>query len=347
MHSDWAAAKCLRDRVALFQADMLPLPKIVPCLTQKHHIHMRRQTTPHILMVRPANFAFNEETAANNAFQSRDGLLNAEEMRTRAVAEFDGFVANLRAAGVDVMVAEDDNVPAKPDAVFPNNWVTFHQEGLIVTYPMFAPTRRLERSNAIINTVLQQGFRADARFHFEDNESRSRFLEGTGSIIFDHENRLAYACLSPRTDADLLEDICQKIGYQKVVFHSVDAAGQDIYHTNVMMALGETFVVICLDSVRDAAERRMLEAKFQETKKEIVDISLDQMNAFAGNMLQVRNQAGEVILVMSSTAYHALTADQIAQLERHTKLLHSPINTIETYGGGSARCMMAEVFLPK
>ncbi len=307
---------------------------------------MRRQTTAHILMVRPANFAFNEETAANNAFQSRDDRMSSQEMRTHAMAEFDGFVANLRAAGVNVIVAEDSSSPAKPDAVFPNNWVTFHQEGFVVTYPMFAPTRRLERREEIINTVLQEGFRSEARFHFEDSEARNRFLEGTGSIIFDHQHQLAYACLSPRTDADLLDDLCQKIGYQKVVFHSVDANNQDIYHTNVMMALGETFVVICLDSVRDAGERVMLERKFRETGKEIVDISLDQMNAFAGNMLQVRSLAGQVILVMSSTAYHALSPEQIAQLERHTQLLHSPIDTIENYGGGSARCMMAEIFLP-
>ncbi len=297
-------------------------------------------------MVRPANFGFNEETAANNAFQSRDGRMTAAEMRANAIAEFDAFVAKLRAAGVNVIVAEDSEAPVKPDAVFPNNWVTFHQEGFIVTYPMFAPTRRNERQETVIDTVLAQGFRSDARFHFEGNEARNRFLEGTGSIIFDHANRLAYACLSPRTDAGLLEELCEKIGYQKVVFHAVDANGQDIYHTNVMMAMGETFVVICLDTVRDEKERRLLEDKFRETNKEVVDISLGQMNAFAGNMLQVQNRDGQTILVMSSTAYQALSPAQIEQLERHTQLLHSPINTIETYGGGSARCMMAEVFLP-
>lgn len=297
-------------------------------------------------MVRPANFAFNEETAANNAFQSRDGKLSAAEMRERAMQEFDGFVAQLREAGVDVIVAEDSVSPVKPDAVFPNNWVTFHQEGWLLTYPMFAPTRRLERSEAVVQTVLDKGFQVNKRLHFEDKEAAGIFLEGTGSIIFDHVHRLAYACLSPRTDADLLEELCQAIGYEKVVFHSVDGNGQDIYHTNVMMALGETFVVICLDSVRDAAERRMLEEKFRETGKAIVDISLAQMNSFAGNMLQVRNLQGQTILVMSSQAYRALTPAQIAQLAQHTRLLHAPIETIETYGGGSARCMMAEVFMP-
>lgn len=308
---------------------------------------MRQQTTSNILMVRPANFAFNEETAANNAFQSRDGKLSAAEMRERAMLEFDGFVTQLREAGVNVIVAHDTASPVKPDAVFPNNWVTFHQEGFIVTYPMFAPTRRLERNDAILDRVLELGFRSEKRLCFETNEAKDLFLEGTGSIIFDHQHRLAYACLSPRTDATLLEELCQAIGYQKVIFHSVDAKGQDIYHTNVMMALGETFVVICLDSVRDAAERKMLEDKFRETGKEIVDISLEQMNSFAGNMLQVRNTDGKTILVMSSHAYRALTPAQIQTLEKHTQLLHAPIDTIETYGGGSARCMMAEVFLPE
>ncbi len=308
---------------------------------------MRRQTTSTILMIRPANFAFNEETAANNAFQSRDGKMSAGEMRQNAVREFDNFVNKLRDAGVNVIVADDSPSPAKPDAVFPNNWVSFHQEGFVVTYPMFAPTRRKERREEVIEEILQKGFSAQNRLHLEGSEANSRYLEGTGSIIFDHQHRLAYACLSPRTDAGLLEELCQKIGYQKVVFHAVDAKGQDIYHTNVMMALGETFVVICLDSVRDAAERRMLEEKFRATEKEIVDITLAQMNAFAGNMLQVRNTSGDTILVMSEQAYRSLTPAQIKALEQHTRLLHSPIETIETYGGGSARCMMAEVFLPE
>lgn len=297
-------------------------------------------------MVRPANFAFNEETAANNAFQSRDGKLSAEAMRQNAIREFDEFVSKLRAAGVDVIVADDSASPAKPDAVFPNNWVTFHQEGYVVTYPMFAPTRRRERREEVIAEILQRGFSSNQRIHLENEEANDRFLEGTGSIIFDHPNRLAYACLSPRTDADLLENLCQKIGYRKVVFHAQDANGQDIYHTNVMMALGETFVVICLDSVRDPQERRALEEKFAATNKEIVDITLEQMNAFAGNMLQVRNTTGDTILVMSEQAYRSLSPSQIKTLEAHTRLLHSPIETIETYGGGSARCMMAEVFLP-
>lgn len=309
---------------------------------------MRQQTTPHILMVRPANFGFNPETAENNAFQSRDHLLSADEMRRNAMLEFDRFVDTLRAAGVDVIVAEDTPQPVKPDAVFPNNWVTFHQEGHIITYPMNAESRRLERSEEIIGHVLENGFaQTGERKHFEDAEAQHIFLEGTGSIIFDHQHRLAYACLSPRTDADLLEKLCQFLGYQKVVFHAVDGNGQDIYHTNVMMALGETFVVICLDTVRDAEERAMLEATFAQTGKAVIDISLDQMNKFAGNMLQVRNRQNDLLLVMSEQAYNSLNAQQISTLEQHTQLLYSDIKTIETYGGGSARCMMAEVFLPE
>lgn len=308
---------------------------------------MRQQTTHNILMVRPAHFAFNEETAATNAFQSRDKALTSNEMQERALQEFDGMVEQLRQAGVKVMVAYDSPQPTKPDAVFPNNWVTFHQEGFIVTYPMFAPNRRLERNDAVLDRVFELEFRSDKRICLEVHEAENRFLEGTGSIIFDHQNRLAYACLSPRTDADLLKKLCQELDYQSVTFHSTDQYGQDIYHTNVMMALGETFVVICLSTLRDRAEREMVEAYFEKTGKEIIEISLAQMNSFAGNMLQVRNTDGQTILVMSSQAYESLSRVQMGRLEHHTQILHAPIHTIETYGGGSARCMMAEVFLPK
>lgn len=308
----------------------------------------RAQTTSHLLMVRPAQFGFNAETAENNAFQSRDQRLSPSEMREKAIEEFDQFVAQLRAVGVNVLVAEDSTEPAKPDAVFPNNWVSFHQEGHIVTYPMFAPTRRLERSEAVLQTVLEAGFQqTGSRWHLEQEEANNRFLEGTGSIIFDHPHRLAYACLSPRTDAALLDQLCDLLGYKAVVFHSVDAHGQAVYHTNVMMALGETFVVICLESVPDPEEKAKLLALFNETGKEVVPISLEQMNAFAGNMLQVRNQEGKTYLIMSETAYQSLSPAQIEQLRSHTELLHSQLNTIETYGGGSARCMLAEIYLPK
>jgi hypothetical protein len=307
---------------------------------------MRYQTTANIMMVRPANFGFNTETAASNAFQKNSAKYSPDQIRDLAIKEFDNFVKNLELAGVNVIVAQDTPNPKRPDAVFPNNWITFHQEGLIITYPMYAPLRRKERRLAIINQILSNGFKASTRNRMEFNEKRNHFIEGTGSIIFDHVNKLAYACLSPRTDEGLLKDVCNMIDYQPVVFNSTDNNNQQIYHTNVMMAMGETFVVICMASIKSANEKAMLEAKFKETNKEIIDISMEQMNQFAGNMLQIRNKNGETLLVMSQTAYKSLNEKQIAKIKSHTQIFNADIDTIETYGGGSARCMMAEIFLP-
>lgn len=307
---------------------------------------MSNQTTSHILMVRPANFGFNEETAKSNAFQSTTHGLTNEQARQLAVVEFDDFVKNLRAAGVNVIVVEDTPEPVKPDAVFPNNWVTFHHDGTVVTYPMLSVARRLERRHDILEN-LRGNFRVSRLIAFEDHEEEGEILEGTGSMILDRENKLVYACLSPRTSPGLLAKFCESMGYEAVAFRSVDGDGQEIYHTNVMMALGETFVVICMDTVHNEQERALLAQKFSETKKEIIEITLDQMMQFAGNMLQVKNENGEPILVMSEAAYQSLTEAQISKLESHTKILHQPIPTIEKLGGGSVRCMMAEVFLPE
>lgn len=304
------------------------------------------QTTDTVLMVRPAHFGFNEETAANNAFQVNDQSLSAVEIQEKAKVEFDAFVAKLRSVGVNVIVVEDTSDPLTPDAVFPNNWVTFHQDGLIITYPMFAHKRRLERREDVLND-LGQHYAITNHVRMEGHEAQEKYLEGTGSMILDRPNRLVYACLSPRTDPELLEEFSRITGYTPVLFHAVDGQGQDIYHTNVMMALGETFVVIVLDSIRDAEDKSDLLAYFDATGKEVIDLSLEQMMSFAGNMLQVRNSSGQTFLVMSKQAYQSLTPTQIAQIEKHTQILHSSIDTIETYGGGSARCMMAEVFLPK
>ena len=305
---------------------------------------MRHQTTSTVLMVRPAHFAFNEETAASNAFQSRDEKLTPLAIRKKAQEEFDEFVKRLCNVGVRVIVANDSPLPIKTDAVFPNNWVSFHQEGYVVTYPMFAPTRRRERRRKILEVVKEAGFIYEKRIQLEKEEKKGIFLEGTGSLIFDHKNRLAYACLSPRTHVELLNELCRRMQYRPIVFNAVDIKGRDIYHTNVMMTIGETFVVICLDSVKDTAERMMLEQQIKDTGKTFVNITLEQMNAFAGNMLQVRDDFENTWLVMSEQAFKSLTHDQIKQLEQHTKLLHTPLYTIETSGGGSARCMMAEVF---
>ncbi len=304
-----------------------------------------QQTTRHILMVRPASFSYNAETAANNAFQTNDTSLTAEEVRNLARKEFDKFVRKLRKAGVEVIVARDSASPAKPDAVFPNNWATYHQNGLIVTYPMYAPTRRLERRKSVLKAAIKAGYVHKETLRLQSWEKKGIYLEGTGSLIFDHPNKLMYACLSPRTQMPLVKKLGKHLGYEPIVFYSVDEKGQEIYHTNVMMALGETFVVICLDSVRAPQERAMLVEKFAATGKEIIEISYDQMNHFAGNMLQVRGANDQLILVMSEQAYKSLTRRQLAQIKKHTAILHSPLYTIEAYGGGSARCMMAEVFM--
>jgi hypothetical protein len=296
-------------------------------------------------MVRPASFGFNEETAANNAFQSNDQALGKDQISQAAIQEFDAFVEKLRSYGVNVIVAEDSPFPAKPDAVFPNNWISFHDDGTVYTYPMYAPARRVERQEGIVKQIGRQ-FLINKKVQLEEFESIDQFLEGTGSMIFDRQNKLVYACLSPRTSLDLLHRFCKQIRYEPVAFHALDGKGQEIYHTNVMMALGETFVVICMETVRDEEERDMLLEKFEETNKEIIEISLAQMMEFAGNMLQVRNETGETFLVMSERAYQSLNKQQVAAIQAHTNILYSPIPTIETYGGGSARCMMAEVFLP-
>lgn len=312
---------------------------------QTPYIYMK-QITDTILMVRPARFGFNEQTAESNAFQNNDGRLSPEQIMTQARAEFDGFVEKLRAAGVEVIVAEDTPTPVKPDAVFPNNWVSFHEDGLVALYPMNTPNRRIERREDIIAQVAQQ-YEVKERWDLSHHELDGRFLEGTGSLLLDRPNKIAYACLGPRTDEGLLDEYCARLGYQKAAFHSVDGNGLDIYHTNVVMALGEDFVVICMDTVKNLRERALLLDLFEETGKAVIEISLDQMNHFAGNMLQVKSKMGPTYLVMSEQAYQSLTEDQIETLEEYTNLLPVPLYTIETYGGGSARCMMAEVFLQK
>jgi hypothetical protein len=303
-----------------------------------------KQITNHLLMIRPANFGFNEETAASNAFQSNDKSLTISDIRERAKSEFDTFVQKLSAVGVAVTVYNEPETPIKPDSVFPNNWVSFHETDTVVTYPMFAAVRRLERDEAVL-TLLAQKFKITERYHLEQYEKENKFLEGTGSLLLDRQNGFAYACLSPRTDLVVLDAFCALRNYSPVAFTATDGNGQQIYHTNVMMALGESFAVICLETIQNEAERAHLIATLEATEKEIIEISLAQMTKFAGNMLQVRGAHSESYLVMSEQAYLSLTKAQIVKIEEHTNILHSPLTTIETYGGGSARCMMAEVFL--
>jgi hypothetical protein len=304
------------------------------------------QTTSTIMMVRPANFGFNEETAGNNAFQTKDNSLTINEIKEKAVAEFDSFVKILRGCSVDVIVMEDSVAPLKTDAVFPNNWFSTHEDGTMILYPMYSPNRRLERDENIIR-ALENDFKVVKKVHFDQFENENLFLEGTGSMILDRPNKICYACLSVRTDLVLLNRLCSVIGYKPVAFHAVDASDQYIYHTNVMMALGETFVVICLETVKNEDEKAALLHEFQVTQKEVIEISLAQMQRFAGNMLQVRNDKGETFLVMSQQAFESLTPEQIQLIEKHTRIVNADIKTIETYGGGSARCMMAEIFFEK
>lgn len=305
-----------------------------------------RQITNHILMIRPAHFGYNEETAKNNAFQTKTEAIDFSNLEATARQEFDQMVELLQSKGINVMVIEDTDQPVKPDAVFPNNWISFHENSSIITYPMYAKNRRIERREDIIEKVGQH-FNIKNRYSFEFYEDEDLFLEGTGSMILDRPNKIVYACLSPRTDATLIDKFNVLMGYRSCIFRSVDRSGKDIYHTNVMMALGEDFVVICMESIPDEDSRKELRSLFENTGKQIIEINYAQMEAFAGNMLEVLGSNDKRYLVMSRTAYDSLTNEQIQTLSALTNILAVPIPNIEKHGGGSVRCMMAEIFLPE
>lgn len=304
---------------------------------------MKYQCTRHLMMVRPARFDFNPETAVNNAFQKAS---DAKDVDRKARKEFDDFVEKLRSKGVDVMVMEDSADPHKPDSVFPNNWITMHSNGTVCLYPMFAPNRRLERDPQIVSRIADR-FKVRKVMDLTHFEKEGLFLEGTGSMVLDRENRIVYACLSERTSTRVLEEFCRKLPYRMVTFHSVDESGKPVYHTNVVMCLAKTYAVVCLDSVDDPGERRVLQSSLEGTGKEVIPITMEQLHNFAGNMLQVENEDGENILVMSSRAHGSLTPEQLDRLKKHNTILHHPLETIESHGGGSARCMIAEIFLPE
>jgi hypothetical protein len=301
------------------------------------------QTTSNILMIRPVNFSFNAETAVNNAFQVPGQDSNAQEKASR---EFDLFVEKLRSYEINVTVINDTPDPNTPDSIFPNNWISFHDDGTVVLYPMFAVNRRAERKQHVLQDIFNQ-FDHSRLVDLSSSEKQNLFLEGTGSMVLDRENKIAYACLSPRTNLSLLHQFCEKLGYTSVSFHAKDQNGQEIYHTNVMMCVADRYVVICLDSIPEQREKEHVVNTINSTNKQIIEITIDQMNAFAGNMLQVNNKQGQPFLVMSSQAYHSLFDEQLATLESFNPIIHSDLTTIETNGGGSARCMMAEIFLPE
>lgn len=300
------------------------------------------QTTSHLLMIRPWKFDFNAETAVNNAFQQQDA---SNDISSRAAKEFEDFVQMLSKNGIDVHVVNDTENPRTPDSIFPNNWVSFHDDGKLVLYPMFAKNRRAERKPGVLNHI-RHAFAVSEVLDLTSAEDRNQFLEGTGSMVLDREHRLAFACLSPRTDMPVMEEFCERMNYRPVAFHAVDSNNQPIYHTNVMMCVGEQFVVICLEAVKDPAEQAEVVKTIADTGRKLIAISLDQMNHFAGNMLQVRNSEGQHLLVMSTQARESLTPEQIHELSIFGPIIHSPLHTIEKNGGGSARCMLAEVFLP-
>jgi hypothetical protein len=306
------------------------------------------QTTSSIMMVRPVAFGFNEETSKTNAFQVAASPQGADRIQKLALQEFDAFVSRLRNAGIEVIVFEDSISPYTPDSVFPNNWITFHSDGRIVLYPMQATNRRLERKMHFIQQLdADYGFKISEIIDLSYFEAEDKFLEGTGSMIFDRQHKLVYACHSQRTHPEVLDIFCETMGYKPILFHSKDRNNIPVYHTNVAMALGENIAIICLESITDKKEKDMVTGLLKETGKMIIDISISQMNQFAGNMLQVNNKEGEKILVMSEQGYQSLTPAQKEDITSVTSILHSDIKHIETYGGGSARCMMAEIFNPR
>jgi len=301
------------------------------------------QATSNLLMIRPVSFGFNEQTAGSNTFQTQSP--DKQAVQVRALAEFDSLVKVLRDNGVSVTVIEDTAEPHTPDSIFPNNWISFHANGDVFTYPMQAANRRLERREDIIRK-LEDNFTVKHVIDLSRFEHQNLFLEGTGSMVLDRDYKIAYACISPRTHHEVLNTFCQRAGYNAVSFHAFAPNGLAIYHTNVMMCVGSNFAVICLDSITDNIEKETVISSLKNTCKQIIDISFDQMSNFAGNMLEIKNSTGETLIVMSKSAFDALNYEQKAILSSFGKLIYAAINTIETNGGGSVRCMIAEVHLP-
>lgn len=305
------------------------------------------QTANTVLMVEPIAFGYNSQTAQNNYFQVEQ---KEADIQDKALQEFNNFVGKLREKGIKVITVKDTLEPHSPDSIFPNNWVSFHEDGRVALYPMFAPNRRVERRADILDTVRTEGFKITEVDDLSSPENEDKFLEGTGSMIFDHDYKIAYGSVSLRLDERLFREFCDQFGYTPVVFHSFQNVGNQrlpIYHTNVMMCVAEQFVVICLDCIDDELEREKVQEVIKATEKEVIEISEDQMHQFAGNMLQVQNEEGTQFLVMSETAYKSLTKEQIEKIESYCEIIYADLNTIEVNGGGSARCMLAEVFLPK
>ena len=306
------------------------------------------QITNTLLMIRPVNFRMNKQTAVNNYFQ-KELALDDKTVNTLAQKEFDTFVIALRNNGIEVIVEEDTVEPNTPDSIFPNNWVSFHTDGTVGLYPMFAENRRDERREDILENLEKQGYTITQTIDYTSAEDKGVFLEGTGSLLLDRVHKKAYCALSERADEELFIEFCEDFEYTPVIFtakQTKDGKRMPIYHTNVMMCIAEEFSVICLDTIDDKKERENVVNHLRQDKKKIITITEVQMHNFAGNMLQLLGADNKRFLVMSSAAYNILTPTQIKNFEKYVSIIHSPLNTIESCSGGSARCMMAEVFLP-
>lgn len=308
------------------------------------------QITNTILMIRPVSFRMNEQTSVNNYYQKVLENVTPTNVNAKAVEEFDGLVDLLRRHGVNVIVVEDTQTPDTPDSIFPNNWISFHESGEVALYPMFAENRRDERREDILDIIEEQGFSITDIWDYTSAEEDNYFLEGTGSLIIDRENLKVYCALSDRADEDLVIEFCEDFEMDPIIFQAyqnVDGVRKVIYHTNVMMCIADNFAVVCLDAIDDKAEAKFVVKSLKADGKEIIAITEQQVEHFAGNMLQVLGGNDQPLLVMSTQAFNCLTPEQIAAIEKHCPIIHSELYTIEACGGGSARCMMAEVFLPK
>ena len=301
-----------------------------------------------VMMVRPDHFRYNQETAASNSFQKAEGRENLKEIRVEAITEFDGLLLALKASGVEVIAFSSCNGEDTPDAVFPNNWVSFHPDGMVIIYPMMASSRRQERTLDFVTALEKRYlFEIGEIIEISHYERKGEYLEGTGSLVLDYVSKIVYANHSPRTSSRLVKKVAKLLGYKVCQFEAMDDAGQDIYHTNVMMCVAGSFAVVCLEAVEKPNDRIQLERSLSGSGHELIKISREQMNRFAGNMMELRNTKGESVLVMSQSAYDSLTSPQIQAIEKYSTIVSSPIDTIEKYGGGSVRCMMAGIYLPR
>ena len=302
------------------------------------------QSAQHILMIRPVSFKPNDETADSNAFQKGLGQLTEHSALVKAQQEFDNMVNMLRSKGIDVTVVEDTKAPEKPDAIFPNNWISTHSNGSVFIYPMYTKNRREERRTDIIN-FLNDEYEVNEVFDISHYELDGKILEGTGSMVFDHINKIVYACASPRTNEGLLSFVADDLGYKHILFNALDTNKTPIYHTNVIMSIGTGYAIIAADTIQDKAQRTLVLASLKQGGHNIIEISLEQMNNFAGNMLEVRSLLGIIYLVMSKQAFDSLKPLQRKTIRQYAEIINPPLSTIEQIGGGSARCMMAEIFL--